>query len=347
MMFSVIVPIYNTRRFLPRCLDSILPQLGTEDELILVDDGSTDGCGELCDSYAERDGRLRVIHKPNGGLVSARNVGIERAVGEYVLYVDGDDWVLPNWLSVIRSRILSAPERPDVLVFGSVMRFPDHEDLNRINAPDGFYDRARLKAEIFPYLISDRRLFFGEAVFLPASWNKAYKRELLVEHHCMDECIRIGEDNAFVFECLLNAQSAVVCQDVLYCYNRENPDSILRRLDPQRFRKRLRLFCYVRERLNGYGPVIDRQLADFYARRIIFDMNFAAAGFAHIQEASRFIASEMDETRLLDFVRVGELPPQAKALFLLLRLRQYAAALLALRLLDRVIAFLRKKKKAV
>ncbi len=81
MMFSVIVPIYNTRRFLPRCLDSILPQLGTEDELILVDDGSTDGCGELCDSYAERDGRLRVIHKPNGGLVSARNVGIERAVG--------------------------------------------------------------------------------------------------------------------------------------------------------------------------------------------------------------------------------------------------------------------------
>ncbi len=346
MMFSVIVPIYNTRRFLPRCIDSILPQLGAEDELILVDDGSTDGCGELCDGCAKRDGRVRVIHKQNGGLVSARNAGISIATGEYILYVDGDDWVLPNWLTVIRSRILAAPMRPDVLVFGSVMRFPEREEPNRINTPDGFYDRTQLKSEIFPYLISDRRLFFGEAVFLPASWNKAYKRELLVEHHCMDEGIRIGEDTAFVFECLLNAQSAVVCQDVLYCYNRENPNSLLHKRDSQRFRKRLRLFCYVREHLNGYGPVIDRQLADFYARRIIFDMNFTASGFAHIQEAARFIASEMDETQLLDFVRVGELPPKAKALFLLLRLRQYAAALLVLRLLDRGITFLRKQKKA-
>lgn len=88
---SVIVPIYNVEPYLHRCVDSVLEQTFADFELILVDDGSPDNCGAICDEYATKDGRVRVIHKENGGLSSARNAGIEAAAGEFILFVDADD----------------------------------------------------------------------------------------------------------------------------------------------------------------------------------------------------------------------------------------------------------------
>ena len=90
---SIIVPVYNVCDYLKDCIDSILAQSFTDFELILVDDGSTDGSGEICDEYVKRDSRIRVIHKGNGGVVSARKAGVAAAKGLYVGYVDGDDWI--------------------------------------------------------------------------------------------------------------------------------------------------------------------------------------------------------------------------------------------------------------
>ena len=90
---SVIVPVYNVQRYLRRCVDSILSQTFSNLEVILVDDGSPDRCGAICDEYAAADPRVKVIHKPNGGLSSARNAGIEAAAGEYLAFVDSDDWL--------------------------------------------------------------------------------------------------------------------------------------------------------------------------------------------------------------------------------------------------------------
>lgn len=92
-LISIIVPVYKVEAFLPRCVDSILSQTYSNIEVILVDDGSPDRCGQICDDYASRDVRVKVIHKPNGGLSSARNAGIEIASGEYITFVDSDDWV--------------------------------------------------------------------------------------------------------------------------------------------------------------------------------------------------------------------------------------------------------------
>ena len=100
-VISIIVPIYNIEKFLPCCIDSILAQTFTEWELILVDDGSKDTCGSICDEYATKDGRIRVIHKPNGGLTSARNAGLAMASGEWVMYLDGDDWIEPEMLELL------------------------------------------------------------------------------------------------------------------------------------------------------------------------------------------------------------------------------------------------------
>ena len=95
---SVIVPIYKIERYLHQCIDSILEQTFTDFELLLIDDGSQDRCPAICDEYAEKDERIRVFHKPNGGLTSARNCGLDNAKGEWIMHIDGDDWVAPTYI---------------------------------------------------------------------------------------------------------------------------------------------------------------------------------------------------------------------------------------------------------
>ena len=95
---SVIIPIYNVERYLRQCIDSILAQTFTDFELLLIDDGSPDGCPAICDEYAEKDARIRVFHKPNGGVTSARNKGLDNARGNWIIYIDGDDWIEPTYV---------------------------------------------------------------------------------------------------------------------------------------------------------------------------------------------------------------------------------------------------------
>lgn len=101
-LVSIIVPVYNVAQYLDRCLDSLVKQTDPNIEIILVDDGSTDGSGALCDLWQQRDGRIRVFHKPNGGLSDARNHGLERASGEYICFIDSDDWCDLRYVEVMR-----------------------------------------------------------------------------------------------------------------------------------------------------------------------------------------------------------------------------------------------------
>ena len=157
-LFSVIVPIYNVERFVQQCIDSILGQTYGDFELILVNDGSTDKCPEICNVYAELDKRIRVIHKPNGGLVSARNAGVLVAKGEYVVYVDGDDWVEENWLETLNNLIKKY--KPDIINYGAYKSSDGkYENLKTANF-EGFYDEVALKEEIVPYLLYDKRFSF-------------------------------------------------------------------------------------------------------------------------------------------------------------------------------------------
>ena len=97
-LISIIVPVYNTEKYLDRCIQSILSQTYTDFELLLIDDGSTDSSGVICDKYAEQDSRVRVFHKENGGVSSARNIGLDNANGVWITFCDSDDWVYPYWL---------------------------------------------------------------------------------------------------------------------------------------------------------------------------------------------------------------------------------------------------------
>lgn len=105
-LISVIVPVYRVEPFLPRCLDSLRNQTYRNLEILLVDDGSPDNCGKICDEYAEKDHRFRVIHKENGGLSSARNAGLDAATGEFIGFVDSDDWIAPQMYETLLSALI-------------------------------------------------------------------------------------------------------------------------------------------------------------------------------------------------------------------------------------------------
>ena len=145
-MISVIVPIYNIASYLRRCVESLLSQTFSDLEILLVDDGSTDGSGALCEEYRKKDGRIRVIHKENGGLVSARKAGLRAAGGAYIAYVDGDDFVEPDMYERMYAELVK--QAVDVVMCG---RFEDTGDVSREvfhGIPEGRYGKAELLKEV-------------------------------------------------------------------------------------------------------------------------------------------------------------------------------------------------------
>ena len=126
-IISIIIPIYNVESCLRCCLDSILAQTSQDWEAILVDDGSKDDCGKICDEYAAMDSRFRVIHKENGGLTSARNAGLAIASGEWIMHLDGDDWIAPNMLQQMYDKAVSMDA--DVVLGDLLFAYPNREEV--------------------------------------------------------------------------------------------------------------------------------------------------------------------------------------------------------------------------
>ena len=230
-MVSIIVPAYNIEPYLERCITSILAQTYKNFEVILVDDGSTDGSSALCDSYRQQDDRITVIHKKNGGLVSARKVGLEAAQGEYIGFVDGDDWIEPQMYEHL---IKLAEEHQADIVLGGSLEDVNGQIENKTNRlKTGIYDKERLRKEVYPYMLCAEN-FFSMGI-QPYIWNKLVRRDLAQECvMAVDERIRVGEDVAAVMPMLLKADKAVISAycDYHYCirgtsmiWKRENEES--------------------------------------------------------------------------------------------------------------------------
>jgi glycosyltransferase involved in cell wall biosynthesis len=341
MLFSVIIPVYNGMAFLKGCIDSVLNQDfadGTnpsdiEMELILVDDGSTDGSSELCDRYAENDARIRVIHQANSGQPSARRAGIFASKGDYICYVDADDKVRPYWLSTIADCIRKG-KNPDLLVFGAVFHGEDKDERNICWLPEGLYTGARLRKEVFPYALADRRKCYTTRLIPPAPWNKAYRRELLLAHYNREERLRRREDVAFVYECAFYSRSIYVTHKILYDYNKTNPDSITASYGCRLTVNDVYLSYYLRSRLAGLG--VDSQINDFFLCRIIRSTLWKAANEPY-NEAKANLRKELADTKLLEHVRLRGLPPGPAVFLLALRLGLYGPILRLARIKEKGI----------
>ena len=218
MLFSVIVPIYKIEKYLRRCIDSVLAQSFADYELILVDDGSPDGCPAICDEYAHMDARIKVIHKENGGLVSARQAGIRVAVGDYVFHLDGDDAICPDALESAAQIIRDV--HPDMVSF-SYQRCINGElgEIVHDLVPEGLYYKPDLEEKIYPNLMSNENM---QNLFYFV-WGKAIKRELATKHQMnVSRKISLGEDLCCSTPCYLEADTVYMSKKVIYLYTIRN-----------------------------------------------------------------------------------------------------------------------------
>lgn len=224
--FSVIVPAYKVEQYLPKCIDSILDQSFDDFEVILVDDGSPDRVPLICDAYREKDSRVKVIHKQNGGLVSARRAGCAVAQGDYILNVDGDDWVVHNYFECLNDIIQE--HHPDCICFGAFYVSEKQSVPRSLVMDEGVYEREDIVSKIFPSLIEDP----NGRYFSPSVWSKAIKRELYVPQQlAVDPKIKIGEDHACVKPILYRCQKIYITKAILYCY-RLNATSMTKERKP-------------------------------------------------------------------------------------------------------------------
>lgn len=219
-LFSFVIPVYGAEEFLPACVESLLAQTYENIEIILVDDGSPDNSPAICDEFAKKDSRVKIIHKENGGATIARTVGAEAANGEYICCIDADDYVSRDYIEKFAKAV--AETGADMLCCGHFIA--RDEKLTERPLPDrqGLYTKAEIETEIFPKLIQT----VGASYFAPSLWAKAIKKELfLSEQREIPTELKIGEDGACIIPCVYRANTLVILPECLYFY-RVNPQSI-------------------------------------------------------------------------------------------------------------------------
>lgn len=202
---SIIVPVYNSERWLRRCVDSILNQTFTDFELLLIDDGSTDGSGAICDDYALEDTRIRVFHKVNGGVSSARNVGLANARGEWIAFCDADDYVYPDWLANFK---LHEGKQYDLLTQGlktdkpfSGINNQTESGFNYIGDPIGYLNKA------------------CEYYIVGYNVIKAFKKDLIIEYGLkFNENLWFREDEVFLLHYISHCKKIRSLKGASYLY---------------------------------------------------------------------------------------------------------------------------------
>lgn len=239
---SIIIPVYNVAEYLPKCLDSCIRQTLYDIEIICVNDGSTDNSLEVLRSYARRDNRLRIIDQPNSGVSAARNAGMAAANGDWLMFLDADDYFSYNACERIWNESLEAPN--DIIVFGGEI-FP------RIGEIDPWYDWT-LHPRYARYEEFKPQMLFENPAFKPFVWQRAYRGEFLRESGVtFDTGLKLGEDMVFLLNLQPHGEKFTVLPDILYHYHLNRKDSAMK-VQFTDMDKRLRQHCAVVEATAAY-----------------------------------------------------------------------------------------------
>ncbi len=215
---SVLVPVYNVENYLAECLDSIISQTLEDIEIICVNDGSTDSSLEILEQYTAKDSRIKIIDKENGGLPSARNAGLDNATGEYVSFVDSDDHIQPNMMSVLYNNAKST--NAEIVICGANV-FPE-----KPHADEWVYTVLSPGKKFYPKCSDE--LLYKDPASRPFIWRTFVKRDLIERNHIrLNEQIQIGEDNALQFRLYPLANGISLIPDKLYNYRWFRKDSLM------------------------------------------------------------------------------------------------------------------------
>ena len=232
---SIIVPVYQVEKYISQCIESVLNQTFKDFELILIDDGSKDNSGIICDSYAAKDDRIAVIHTNNNGAATARNIGLQRASGRYIAFLDGDDYLAENMIERLYGEIENSEY--DVVVSDFLNILPDEKD----NFSLQLKEKTVSGREVLEHLKNEKNYGVWTIV-----WNKIYKREVLKNIRFPDG--KYFEDEFFSDKLYLNSNKIHIIPDVL-CYHRVLASSTM---NTQRTENYLDLIDALKERMEIY-----------------------------------------------------------------------------------------------
>lgn len=247
--FSIVVPVFNTdQKYLKRCFESIDSQAGPSFEVLVVDDGSTNGAGQYCDEWAAQHGKFQVFHQQNKGLSAARNVGINHAVGDYILFVDSDDCLVSDALTNMHAPLLAV--QPDVCFCNTQIH--DGGRVQTSNVFEGSHAR----------LISDRErenafldIVAGVTTYRETAWGKAYKRTFLDANNLRfwEEIITMGEDLLFNLEVLLvPAARFMYSPRTIYIYAADHDGSAIHQYRPYAEKQVMDFLAYMGKKIAPY-----------------------------------------------------------------------------------------------
>ena len=260
MKYSVIIPVYNVEKYINRCVKSILSQRYNDLEIILIDNGSEDSSGILCDNYAERYSNITSYHIPNGGVSSARNFGLAKAQGEFICFVDADDYLVGNLFSDMENKLDS---ELDMLVFSyynSIEKnISETARSEKILPIEGKKNRKQFISLFTDLLLSD---------MMYTVWNKIYRREFLKEHRIVFEQYELGEDVRFnlnVYECIHKVYFSQACY---YVYISGRAGSAMGRYNPNRMNYQLEELGKVDQLMTNWN-IHDEHFIDQIKARIL------------------------------------------------------------------------------
>lgn len=217
-LFSVLIPVFKIEKYIEECVLSITNQSFSDFEIILIDDGSPDSCPEICERLRKNDSRIKVLHKKNEGVAKARRDGAEIAEGEYVICIDGDDWLKKDCLTKISEVVQK--KNIDIFCFGMLADNGKQTTPLGINYREGFYSKQAIEKEIFPLLIQKS----DASYFIPSLCGKVIRRQLFLDNILANENVTIGEDGACVIPCVFHANSMYISNECFYFY-RYNSES--------------------------------------------------------------------------------------------------------------------------
>ncbi len=281
MLFSVIIPVYQAEKTIARCLESLLSQAADDVELLLVDDGSSDRSPEICDRYAAEHPNIRCIHQANQGVSAARNAALDMARGEFLLFVDSDDYVSNKYFSVIRRELTGGEQ--DLLSFSCATT------AEKLGTSAGKRSEAVTQAEtavMFADLLREQ--------YLGSLWNKCFRRSIVERYHIRFlPALRISEDLTFIFTYLLHAKGIRCFDDRLYFYTVDDAASLSKK---QR--------TYLTEHLLTANNEMRSQLgisSERYSKRDLrvigkaLDWNYYRNAYTAIRELDKFSYSKKEK----------------------------------------------------
>lgn len=315
MRFSIIIPVYNSENFLHKCLDSIVLQNYSDYELILVDDGSTDNSQNICRAYAEKYGNIRLVFQENAGPSAARNHGISLAAGEYIAFVDSDDWVQPNYFETL---LLATEQSPDLVFFGTT-----HWD--GVCATPKTFPTEFLpdNSSMIAFLVDHYQQ--GD---ICSAVNKLYAKWLFLGGSLrFPTGTVVEEDLQFVLLAIDKANSLLSIEDALYCYNRRESGSVTTKYNPHKFDCKTRAYKAELQMAEKWGQ---KKLAAFfhdnylsYISSCINNLMYCACPLSRkkkLQEIRRFFLAE--ET-VACIASTRGLCLRSKVVYMLISLRLY------------------------